>query len=374
MTYETILSLAWFFAGSFSLVFLIREGLTVQHAAYFVMLGYLAVTVFLIIFSRTGFPRAHISMAIGNLIMAAHFACYLLLSGALLINIAPVLLALYIPFFWIPFNVAMIGLTTAKNRGLIISLTFVVFPIVYFIGPLVGGVTIENLGYDVVFLAALVLFVMNAGLIVTTWRKHGASYSPKLDPSGLWKFPSSGFLFEGVQEGVFVVAVPLATFFLVGGEFDLGKMLAVFGLAGGVMSVVAGKLSDRKGNRTFYIMLAVLVCGPLLILSAFVKDPLLFGLTIGAIYFFLPLFWIFLFALSIDRAASSQNAIMGRELMLNVGRTLGASLCLVATLFMNVQSTFVIAGIALLLVPLLALRRSTTATAGQEEEAPGIRD
>jgi predicted MFS family arabinose efflux permease len=357
MTYETILSLAWFFAGSFSLVFLIREGFTVQHAAYFVLLGYLAVAASLIVFSKTGFPRAHISMAVGNLIMAAHFACYLLLSGPLLINIAPVLLALYIPFFWIPFNIAMIGLTTVKNRGLIISLTFVVFPIVYFIGPLIGGATIESSGYDVVFTAALILFLVNAVLILATWRKRDESYAPKLDPRGMWKFPSSGFLFEGIQEGVFVIAVPLATFFLVGKEFDLGKMLAVFGLAGGVMSVVAGKLSDRKGNRTLFIMLAVLVCGPLLILSAFVKDYLLFGLTIGAIYFFLPLFWIFIFALSIDRAKSPQNAIMLREFMLNVGRTLGASLCLVATLFVSVQETFVIAGIALLLVPALALKR-----------------
>ncbi len=357
MTYETVLSLAWFFAGSFSLVFLIRQGMEVQHAAYFVAIGYLLTVVFLLVFSRTGFPRADVSMAVGSLVMAAYFACFLYLPDLVLINVAPMLLALYIPVFWIPFNIAMIGLTTVKNRGLIISLTFVIFPIVYFIGPLAGGATIQNLGYDVVFAVALLLFVVNSALILLTWGKRAEKYAPKMDLTGAWSFPSSGFFFEGIQEGVFVVAVPLATFFLVGDEFDLGKMLAVFGVAGGVMSVVAGKLSDKKGKRTIFIILAALVCGPLLLLSAFVSDYILFGLTIGAVYFFLPLLWIFLFVLAIDRAASSQNAIMVRELMLNVGRTVGAFLCLLATFFVSVQMTLMIAGISLLLVPLLGLRR-----------------
>ena len=360
MTYETVLSLAWFFAGSFSLVFLIRQGMEVQHAAYFVAIGYLLTVVFLLVFSRTGFPRADVSMAVGSLVMAAYFACFLYLPDLVLINVAPMLLALYIPVFWIPFNIAMIGLTTVKNRGLIISLTFVIFPIVYFIGPLAGGATIQSLGslgYDVVFAVALLLFVVNSALILLTWRKRAEKYAPKMDLTGAWSFPSSGFFFEGIQEGVFAVAIPLATFFLVGDEFDLGKMLAAFGVAGGVMSVVAGKLSDKKGKRKIFIILAALVCGPLLLLSAFVSDYILFGLTIGAVYFFLPLLWIFLFVLAIDRAASSQNAIMVRELMLNVGRTVGAFLCLLATFFVSVQMTLMIAGISLLLVPLLGLRR-----------------
>lgn len=357
MTYETVLSLAWFFAGSFSLVFLIRRGMEVQHAAYFVAIGYLLTVVFLLVLSRTGFPRADISMAVGSLVMAGYFACFLYLPDLVLINVAPLLLALYIPVFWIPFNIAMIRLTTVKNRGLIISLTFVIFPIVYFIGPIAGGATIQSLGYDVVFAVALLLFVVNSALILITWRKRAEKYAPKMDLTGAWSFPSSGFFFEGIQEGVFVVAIPLATFFLVGDEFDLGKMLAAFGVAGGVMSVVAGKLSDKRGKRKVFIILAALVCGPLLLLSAFVSDPLLFGLTIGAIYFFLPLLWIFLFVLAIDRAASSENAIMVRELMLNAGRTVGAFLCLLATFFVSVQMTLMIAGISLLLVPLLGLKR-----------------
>ncbi|MCK4949839.1 MAG: hypothetical protein KAS60_07115 [Thermoplasmata archaeon] len=357
MTYETVLSLAWFFAGSFSLVFLIRQGMEVQHAAYFVAIGYLLTVVFLLVLSRTGFPRADVSMAVGSLVMAGYFACFLYLPDLVLINVAPVLLALYIPVFWIPFNIAMIRLTTVKNRGLIISLTFVIFPIVYFIGPIAGGATIQNSGYDVVFAVALLLFVVNSALILLTWRKRAEKYAPKMDLTGAWSFPSSGFFFEGIQEGVFAVAIPLATFFLVRGEFDLGKMLAAFGVAGGVMSVVAGRMSDKKGKRKIFIILAALVCGPLLLLSAFVSDPLLFGLTIGAIYFFLPLLWIFLFVLAIDRAASSQNAIMVRELMLNAGRTVGAFLCLLATFFVSVQMTLIIAGISLLLVPLLGLKR-----------------
>ncbi|MCJ2564332.1 MAG: hypothetical protein LN417_09645 [Candidatus Thermoplasmatota archaeon] len=357
MTYETVLSLAWFFAGSFSLVFLIRQGMEVQHAAYFVAIGYLLTVVFLLVFSRTGFPRADVSMAVGSLVMAGYFACFLYLPDLVLINVAPVLLALYIPVFWIPFNIAMIRMTTVKNRGLIISLTFVIFPIVYFIGPLAGGAMIQNSGYDVVFAVALLLFVVNSALILLTWRKGAEKYSPKMDLTGAWSFPSSGFFFEGIQEGVFAVAIPLATFFLVGGEFDLGKMLAAFGVAGGVMSVVAGRLSDKKGKRKIFITLAALVCGPLLLLSAFVSDPLLFGITIGAIFFFLPLLWIFLFVLAVDRAASSQNAIMVRELMLNAGRTVGAFLCLLATFFVSVQMTLMIAGISLLLVPLLGLKR-----------------
>lgn len=357
MTYETVLSLAWFFAGSFSLVFLIRQGMEVQHAAYFVAIGYLLTVVFLLVLSRTGFPRADVSMAVGSLVMAGYFACFLYLPDLVLINVAPLLLALYIPVFWIPFNIAMIRLTTVKNRGLIISLTFVIFPIVYFIGPIAGGATIQNSGYDVVFTVALLLFVVNSVLILLTWRKRAEKYAPKMDLTNAWSFPSSGFFFEGIQEGVFAVAIPLATFFLVGGEFDLGKMLAAFGVAGGVMSVVAGRMSDKKGKRKVFIILAALVCGPLLLLSAFVSDPLLFGLTIGAIYFFLPLLWIFLFVLAIDRATSSQNAIMVRELMLNVGRTVGAFLCLLATFFVSVQMTLMIAGVSLLLVPLLGLRR-----------------
>lgn len=355
MAYEALLVLAWFFAGSFSLIFLLREGFSVQEAAYFCMLEYVLVTVLIVLFSRFGFPRAHVSMAIGSMVQCISFAGFLVLSDYALLNIVPFLLALSIPFFWIPFNVAMIDLTTIKNRGFVISLTFFVMPIVYFIGPLAGGATIENLGYDVVFLVALLILVSNSIITLLTWRRHAEKYSPKVDFTQLRSFTSSGFFLEGAQEGVFAVAVPLATFFFVGDEFDLGKILAAFGVAGGLMSVLAGKLSDRKGNRMLFINVAVLICGPLLILTAFISDLLLFGIAIGAIYFFLPLFFVFVFALSIDRAeSSSANTIMTREFMLNFGRTLGAFLCLVATLFMSVQGTFAIAGVALLLVPLIA--------------------
>ncbi|MFQ5910264.1 MAG: MFS transporter, partial [Thermoplasmata archaeon] len=231
------------------------------------------------------------------------------------------------------------------------------FPIVYFLGPLAGGATIQNLGYDVLFSVALLLLILNSAIVLLTWKKNAKKYAPKVRFTEMRSFTSGGFFLEGVQEGVFAIALPLATFFFVGEEFELGKILAVLGVAGGVMSVVAGKLSDRKGNRMLFINLAALVCGPLLFLAAFVSDLLLFGLAIGAIYFFLPLLAIFLFALAVDRAPSSANAIMGRELMLNAGRTLGAFLCLLLTLFMSVQGTFVIAGASLLLVPLLRLRK-----------------
>ncbi|MFQ6128542.1 MAG: MFS transporter, partial [Thermoplasmata archaeon] len=254
------------------------------------MLEYLLTTIFVLLFSRTGFPRTDISMAIGSIILGVSFACFLFLSGYALINIVPLLIAIQIPLFWIPFNVAMIGLTTIENRGLVISMTFLVSPLVYFVGPIAGGATIKSLGYDVLFFVALLFLVINSSIIFLTWKKHGERYAPKVHFSEMRSSTSPGFFLEGVQEGVFVIAVPLATFFFVGEEFNLGKILAVFGVAGGLMSVVAGKLSDRKGNRMLFINLAVLICGPLLLLAAFIPDLFLFGLTIGTVYFFLPLF------------------------------------------------------------------------------------
>lgn len=357
LTYEAILVLAWFFAGSFSLVFLIREGYSIQQAAWLYLLEYLLATLLVLVFSRTRFPRADVSMTLGLILLGVSFGCFLFLSGHALLNAVPVLIALSVVLFWIPFSIAMIDLTTAKNRGLIISVSFLVFPIVYFLGPLAGGATIQNLGYDVLFSVALILLIVTSTLVLLTWRKFARKYTPRVQRTEVKSYTSAGFFLEGIQEGVFTIAIPLATFLFVGEEFELGKILAAIGVAGGVMSVVAGKLSDRKGNRMLFINLAALICGPLLLLAAFVSNLVAFGITIGVIYFFLPLLPIFLFALAMDRAASSQNAIMVRELTLNAGRTLGAFLCLLLTLFVSVQATLVVAGVSLLIVPLVGLKR-----------------
>jgi hypothetical protein len=49
--------------------------------------------------------------------------------------------------FWVPFNVLMLRLTTRRNRGQLIGLFFLVFPVINLISPAAGGYVISRMPF-----------------------------------------------------------------------------------------------------------------------------------------------------------------------------------------------------------------------------------
>jgi MFS family permease len=116
----------------------------------------------------------------------------------------------------------------------------------------------------------------------------------------------------------------------------LGLLFSLFGLAGGVASVLIGRLSDKSGNRVRYVRVGALLSAPLILGAAFAPDTNVYVLMVCALSVVLPLVPILLFALASDRMERREATLsLTRALLLNTGRVLGGILCVLMIFYTN---------------------------------------
>jgi predicted MFS family arabinose efflux permease len=326
---EGLVTLAGSLAGVFSIVFLVnRDGASLGSASLFYVEAFaVAVFVVLAIF-KIGIKKPRMMLFVGVLLQGCFYLSFVVLDGTALLAIAPVFFGCYIVAFWVPFNIMFLESTSKGNRGEIISLVFLVLPIVSVFSPILGGFLINKVSYDLVFISALVALLSNAVLILMCPATDSKPFVPKLSFGGLGKRLSAGFFFEGGQEGVWFTCNSLVAMLFAKDEFMLGVLLGIFALAGGIAAVFIGRISDRKGSRAPYAIAGAAVSAPFILLAAVTTDPRLYAVAMVSLSFTLNMMAIFLFTMSSDRMERDvPSQAMTRELLLNVGRVAGGLIC-----------------------------------------------
>lgn len=329
MVIEGLVTLAGSLAGVFSVVFLVnRGGASLESASLFYVEAFaVAVTAVMLSF-KFGVKRPRNLMFAGVILQGCFYISFVVLEGAALLIIAPVFFGCYIVAFWVPFNILFLELTSKGNRGEIISMVFLVLPVVSIFSPILGGFLISEVSYDLVFISALLALLSNAVLIWLCPATDAKPFKPKLSLGGLGKRLSAGFFFEGGQEGVWFTCNSLLAMLFAKDEFVLGVLLGIFALAGGIAAVFIGRVSDRKGSRVPYAVGGALASAPFILLAATTHDTILYAVAMMALSFTLNLMAIFLFTMSSDRMESDvPSQAMTREMLLNAGRVAGGLIC-----------------------------------------------
>lgn len=326
---EALLMLAGSMAGAFSMVFLVQSvSLSVTEASLFYLEAFVVTSLICFVMPKRGIGNSKHWLVIAVFSLGMFYLSFLLLDGYWLLFIAPLFFGPYIAGFWVPYNVLMLNLTSKKDRGQVISIFFLVYPVIALISPIVGGYMITNVGYWLIYTTAFTALVINVVLIALSSSTRSQGMNPKLDTASFGRGLTLSLFFEGAQEGVFFTASPLLALLFVTDEFQLGILFAVFGLAGGVASVLIGRISDKTGNRARYIRLGALLSVPLILGISLSNELWPYAVLSCAMNLTLPLIPILLFALATDRCEQDKpTCVLTRETLLNTGRVLGCGLC-----------------------------------------------
>ena len=331
MVIEGLVTLAGSLAGVFSIVFLVNQGgVSLESASLFYVEAFAVAVVVVLLSIKFGVKKPRMMMFLGVLLQGCFYLSFVVLEGNLLLVVAPIFFGCYIVAFWVPFNILFLEFTSKGNRGEIISMVFLVYPIVSIFSPILGGFLISRVSYDLVFISALVALLSNAVLIWLWPVTDSKPYRPKLSFEGVGKRLSAGFFFEGGQEGVWFTCNSLLAMLFAKDEFMLGILLGIFALAGGIAAVFIGRVSDRKGSRAPYAIAGAAVSAPFILMAAMTADTRLYAVAMVALSFTLNMMAIFLFTMSSDRMERDvPSQAMTRELLLNAGRVVGGLVCAV---------------------------------------------
>jgi MFS family permease len=346
---QSLMAIANTVANSFALIYLVREGYDYVACSIFILICCIVPIVLLLFAAKTIVRNFSASINTGMISIMLYYAGLMLLDdinvlgGWLVVVIPPAMFGIYIVAFWIPYNTLIMHITSVKTRGATIGVYFLVWPLITAVGPLFGGLLITRYSYDAMFIFAIAmiavdLFFMSGFRVLKKLRERiiipeliqsvtvGILRKEKttLDFTGVGSRLMYGVLMEGVQEGVFWIAIPIISFEFATSESTLSQYLSLFALWGAIMTVALGYLSDRIKNRRTILRMGAILCGISIVLSTLAPNVNGYLLGMSATYFFLAIIPAFIFTMLLDKLERyKKKGVLVREFLLNVGRVAG---------------------------------------------------
>ncbi len=355
---EAMLAAAAYLAGSFVTVFFVVRDFSYVMISIFGVIEFGAATVSLLLMRNTVIRNPRAWMASGMILLAVTYGSYVFLPPSWVLYVAPLFFGAYMPFFWLPFNTLYMDLTKVTDRGMVTGIYYLIWPLIGILMPVLGGASIEAMGYVAVFTSGIILVTANAVIISTSPAVDKKQISNSLITAKLGKGLSAGFLLQGIQEGMFSITMVLLSFEFAKRELGFGGLLAIFAFAGALASVFIGRYTDIRGKRALFAKIGGLSAGPLLVVSALMQEIVIYTIVMGAAYFALGLVWMMFLAISIDYAEEEKGpAVYTREVFLQGGRAIGAIVCFLVLLLVNLRMAHAISGVFIFLVVFLRLKK-----------------
>jgi MFS family permease len=365
---QTLVAFANTLANTFALIFLIREGHGYVECAIFILVSSLVPTILIAFASRPIVANFTASMATALLCLAGYYVALMFLSGWPLVLLPPVLFGTYLATFWVPYFALVMHITSAKKRAAGVGAYFLIWPLLTTVSPLLGGLIITYFSYQLLFaVGAIVAFadlvfivglkalkdirsrVIIPELIQSLKLNLVGKMSVDLDLRNVdWRLSSALFA-QGIQDGIFWVAVPIISFEFARNEATLSGYLSLFALWGAMMTVALGYLSDRLKDRVAIIRLGAAFGAVAVMIAASSHGAEEYLSAMSVAYLCIAMVPSFLFTMLVDRLERyKKKGVLLRELFLNAGKSAGVALVIVALLLgMNLFGTLAIAAVAL---------------------------
>ena len=298
-------------------------------------------------FARARPMPARPLMAAGLAVLAGSYAAYLVLRGWPLMAFVAVAWGAYVPLFFLPFNVLVIRRTRVEDRARKIGMLVLTYTAVAIVGPTVGGAVVDAFGYGTLF--AISAAISAAGIAFLALLDDGEPVSFRFAFHGTGPRTTAALFAEGAFEGMSFGVVPLIAYAFTTEESQIGNLFSLFALAGGVVTVVLGTMSDRMRNRGPFVFVGALASAVAALLVVRASSLAEFAIGNSFLSLTASVAPIFLFAVVVERLPEDPaGAIVTREFLLNAGRaaSLSASFLLVG-LGLDVQMAFALAVVSL---------------------------
>jgi hypothetical protein len=270
---------------------------------------------------------------------------------------AAVFFGAYVVLFWIPLNASYMGQTRAGNRGARSGVYFLVGPLLAIVMPLLAGDVATKLGYRVLFASTLPVLLVGAvyalrvpaGVVVEAGPARSVAMTLPRRLAVL-------LVLSGVADAVPWACLPLLVWGYLPSERSVGLALSLLGVAGALATVLAGRLSDRRGKRLVFVGLAAAVLAPCHLAAAGAGNGVSLLVAMAVANLFASMVPSFLFVQSVEEGRGDVTAnVQAREAWINAGRTVGglagaglASLGMLQGVFL--ASAAALAGVALIVL------------------------
>ncbi len=160
------------------------------------------------------------------------------------------LLGISLALYWMGMNLVFQCVTDHKHRGEQVGKQMGVTILATMIGPLMGGLIIEYLGFTFLFIIATLFLILGAGILFLSKDKHIPYHFSlrRLFDKKQWG-DSVYFVSKGTRVMAEGVVWPLMVFMILGSYVSLGLMGTVFSLVSAVLVWIVGKYSDHGDKR-----------------------------------------------------------------------------------------------------------------------------
>ncbi|MFC1633160.1 MFS transporter [Patescibacteria group bacterium] len=306
---------------------------------------------------RLGYERAFF---FGTLVLAAYFLSLVAIGfWPSFFFIAPVVFALQKMLYWPAYHGDLARFGRKGHRGRELSILSVIIQIVAVIGPVVGGLILEFSTFTILFLVAIGLLLVSVIPLFTTREKFTpGTFSYK--GAFRYLFARKNFrhfaAYFGYGEELIVLTIwPIFIYIVISDFLSIGSIIAVATIFSIVVTLIAGRFSDRLKTRWTVLTVGTLAYIVSFLTRIFAKTPI-------GIFFFDSFSRISKTVLTIpfvstiyDTAKKSKDDNLMHEVVffeqvLSLGKLLAAGI--VGIVFMYTQSfftAFVIAAVFALL-------------------------
>jgi MFS family permease len=261
--------------------------------------------------------------------------------------------------FWTPFNVLFYEYHKENNAQLG-AIYYSLGPILSLALPTLAGLIAgtSGLGYPVLYLLSLGLYAIAfiAGWFLIEDRKYAYNVLSSLRSiSGM----KSIIFLEGFAAMV-IVSVTLEVMLLsfIDTPFEFGGFLSLVTVFSVIATAVTAKLSDKAQERRKFLLPSAAAFAICAIIASQAPDLLTFFLAFGLISFFSRIFFPLPFALLVDNSKSLVDVMVGRELVLNIGRLAGTLAGYAVFVMFDIRAALLFQGLILLLyIPVFENRK-----------------
>jgi MFS family permease len=293
--------------------------------------------------SRIGFKHL---MLISMFFIIAHFLLlYSLETYDFWLYIIPILYGIHSALFWTGYHVDFAKSSDQKHRGREVGFIKIITSLVHVIGPLAGGLIIAFLGFHILFIICIIIFIFAALPLFMTKDIHDPfNFSIREVFLEQKKGSFVGYIGHGFESTINHVIWPIFVFFFIISDFTvLGSIYSVSLIFGLIFTFIVGIFSD---NHRYLVMKIGSVLNSIIwIFRIFIRTSGQVFLVDSFIGISRTLLYVPYDALSYDKAANQGivNHIVFREMTINLA---GAVVLLIVLSFSSIYSAFALASLS----------------------------
>jgi len=348
---EAMLAFATTLASPFISIYLFRSDLGIISIANYYGLCFAYTVLFCVMFVYLPVMNARRAISLSMAVLMLNYLGVWLLPPLWMYIICPVLYGLYVMWFWLPFNFLFCELTSKGDRGTTIGITFLIFPIIQLVMPIIAGLVVTTRGYNPLFIASAILLGITVFLpyFLLKGELGEVQERAKIDFRPFGGRLSAGLVLQGMQDGTFFFLIPLVSLTTTGGELGVGLAISVFAVGGAGGALVVARVSDRTGDRATWLRIGAIASVPLFLLVWAFPTLYVFMVCIGIAQFTTYIVSIFVMTMAVDKnELHKPTALLSRELLLELGRALGVvALVLTWMVWHDIFLGFVVAAITI---------------------------